>query len=280
MSELVAGPMSGEALSVAIAQLPDVDESDDKIFTTGNAVVVLDGASAFRPVPVPVSTYAAELGTALRRSLSHEPDVELIAALARAIADVADKLELVPGHAPTSTVAVLRVRDDEVDTLVLGDTPIVLPEGVVVDERIDALNLPERAEYRARLARGSGYDEYHRELLRRLQEHQARYRNQPDGYWIAEAEPRAAEHACTATRPRSHVPWAVLATDGAYNTLEHIGPQDWASIATRSTSGLHELLATAHEWEARTDPEGKQFPRSKGHDDKAIATTRISAATR
>ncbi|WP_116050025.1 hypothetical protein [Amycolatopsis palatopharyngis] len=71
-------------MRVANAQLPPIQDSDDKIFTTPHAVIMLDGASAFVPVPVPANTYADRLGKHLRDSLQAWPDADLRATLAGA----------------------------------------------------------------------------------------------------------------------------------------------------------------------------------------------------
>lgn len=259
----------------ASALLPSMDASDDKVFTTPNAVVVLDGASAFHPVPVPASTYADQLGRTVRDQLTEAPEQDLRDVLASAIQRTATELDLTPGDSPSSTVAIVRQRDAEVDTLVLGDSVIVLPDGVLTDERMDRLNMPERREYRQRLARGTGYDDEHKQLLRALQEHQARYRNRDGGYWIAEANPEAAYQAWTTIRALQRAPWAVLATDGIYNTAEHLGHEPWEAIADYNEEQLTELLNACQRWETETDPNGIDLPRSKRHDDKAIAAVRF-----
>jgi hypothetical protein len=79
-----------------------------------------------------------------------------------------------------------------------------------------------RHKYRERLTAGTGYDNEHQALLRSLQTQQTNHSNQPGGYWIAETDPAAAHHAITTRRLVTATPWAILATDGAYNTMEHL----------------------------------------------------------
>lgn len=264
--------MSGEQMKLSTAQLPDREHSDDKVFATANAVVVLDGASAFRPIQVPASTYAERLGKHIHDLLASTPEADLRKVLREAIANTVDDLGLRAGHSPSSTVAMARLNGDQVDALVLGDTPIVLPSGVFVDERLDALDLKPRRQYRERLAAGSGYDEEHRRTLQELQNQQVTRRNREGGYWIAEADPDAALHAVTAEYRVEDAPWAVLATDGAFNTIEHLALNDWPKIVRCNRTQLADLLQQCHNWEAEHDPDGREFPRSKRHDDKAIAT--------
>src|SRR5436305_10708052 len=99
-------------MQVATAQLPPMDDSADKIFVAPNAVIMLDGASAFLPVPVPASTYADQLGRRIAEALTSNPDADLTEVLARSIEATAKSLDLTPGESPTSTVTIARVRDD------------------------------------------------------------------------------------------------------------------------------------------------------------------------
>jgi hypothetical protein len=264
-------------MQIASAQLPQRDNSDDKVFTTTNAVIMLDGASAFRPIPVPASLYADQLGTYIRDELQEDDQADLREALRRAIVHTALDLDLVPGDSPSSTVAIARLRDDWIDALVLGDSPIVLPGRILCDDRIDQLDLPERQQYRQRLATGTGYDECHRDLLRKLQNRQVQHRNVNGGYWIAEADPNAALHAIITQHQVTDTPWTVLATDGAFNTIQHTRIATWPTVAEYDRIELVGLLDRCQQWEADHDPDGQRFPRAKRHDDKAIAAVRWTA---
>lgn len=257
---------------VTAAMLPDVEASQDRVLTTSSAVIVLDGASAFIPVEVSPATYADTLGRFLIEYLTAAPEADLADALEAAIERAKALLDLDPGASPSSTVAIARQRADDVDLLVLGDTQIATPSGTYLDERIGALAGAQRAAYRKRLLQGHGYDDMHRELLRELQREQARHRNRDGGYWIAEAVPEAASHAMTTTLPVASTPWLVLATDGAYKPMSHLGLDDWAAVAKLEQPELHHLLKELHRWEAEDDPNGIALPRAKRHDDKALVT--------
>jgi hypothetical protein len=265
-------------MRVPTAQLPAMDRSDDKVFTTNDAVVMLDGASAFVPVPVPASVYADQLGRYLRDALNAAPDGELRAILADGIGRTARNLGVAPGNSPSSTVTIARQDGDHVDILMLGDNVVVLPDQVLTDDRLDRLDLAPRRRYRERLAAGEGYDDAHRALVVELQTRQAELRNRPHGYWIAEAEPEAAEHALLTRRPLTETPWAVLATDGAYNTMDYLGLDDWAELAAGEADRLADVLRQCDAWEAQADPDGHALPRSKRHDDKTLAAVTFGPA--
>lgn len=257
--------------TVASAQLPEPPAGADRIFIAPNAVIVLDGASAFAPDTPDPQEYVETLGGLLRDTLTAEPSADLRHALADAIETTATGLQLAPGHSPSSTIAVARWSDDAVDLLVLGDTQITTPGGVLRDDRLASIARDKRAAYQARLRVGHGYDDEHRALLAALQTEQEAHRNKSGGYWIAEADPQAAAAALTAAYPISGTPWLILATDGAYRPLEHLDIE----VPTSATDHqLAELLRQCHLWESEGDPRGQRLLRSKRHDDKAIAVLR------
>lgn len=258
--------------TVTSAQLPEPPEGADRIFITPNAVIVLDGASAFGPANPDPATYVDRLGAGARDALAADPRANLVEVLARSIEATAGELVLTPGLAPSSTVAIARWVDDHVDLLVLGDGQIRTPLRAVTDVRLDAVGVAERTAYRARLAEGHGYDDRHRSLLVDLQIQQAAHRNRPGGYWIAEADPSAAAHAITESHPITEMPWLMLATDGAYRVLDHLGI---GVEPTGTSSDLAERLHRCETWESADDPDGMVLPRSKRHDDKTlVALTR------
>jgi hypothetical protein len=262
-------------MDVTAAQLPH-GGGDDAIVTTGQGVIMLDGASAFIPVPVPAAVYAEHLAQQLAKVMDARPEDDLRGILADSIATSARDLELQPGKSPSSTVIILRRVGAYVDCLVLGDSLAVLAGHPVSDDRLAEVGRQLREQYRGRLTEGNGYDQEHRRLLQELQREQARHCNQPGGYWIAEAEPQAADHALVARCPADTVPWAVLATDGAYKTMTHLGLADWPALCQASPQDLADLLQRCETWEAVEDPDGQKLPRAKRHDDKSIAVAELS----
>ena len=271
-------------MRIATAQLPEPPHGADRIIATRSAVAVLDGASAFEPASVPPGDYACRLARSIATALNDRPDAPLASVLAEAIAATAAELGLADGDGcPSSTVAMARRAGDALDLLALGDSCIFYGTGpggpgtgMLTDDRLAGLRLPQQRQYRERLASGSGYDDAHRELLRALQREQRRHRNRQGGYWIAGADPAAARHALTLTLPATAATWAVLATDGAVNTARHLGLDDWPELARTGPAALARLLRHCQDWEQHADPDGQQFPRSKRHDDKAIASVTTS----
>jgi hypothetical protein len=263
-------------VKVHTATLAGGSSNADRVFVTDHAVILLDGASAFAPVDVDPGDYAETLGAHIADELDSAPIADLSTVVAQAISATVRGLRLYPGRpAPSSTVAILRTRRRLADLYVLGDSPIHYgteqTHHVLVDDRIADLHLPEREYYCARLAAGEGFTSRHRALLSGLQNAQHVYRNQPSGYWIAETNTAAAHHGYTVTIPASRISWAVLATDGASDIIDHRAQPAWADIARLDRENLDKLLYELHRWETIADPNGKTLPRAKRHDDKTVA---------
>jgi hypothetical protein len=244
------------------------------------AVIVLDGASAFGPAAISPAAYADRLGTEIASAINASPAGLLPQIVATAIAATATALNFSAADGPSSTVAIARVNDGTADLLLLGDSYIAFrahdTTTVLTDDRIDHLGLPQATLYRERLAAGSGYGPAHAATLRELQAGQRARRNIPGGYWIASASPEAAYYAITHTLPVESLEWIALATDGAADTARHLGLDDWGAIARCDKATLTGLLQRCHDWEGTTDPDGRQYPRAKRHDDKAIAAIGLS----
>lgn len=268
--------MSTAGLEVVSAELPGNGvASEDRIRVGQNAVVVLDGASG-SDTRVSVGDYVDHLAGALVNVLDAETDMPLPHALADALRSTVAELRLMPGESPSSTVSIARRRGDEVDLLVLGDSPIYIgPDSrPLTDDRLGQLDLPSRTKAYERLAGGGGYDDVHRDLVRSVRAEQLPYLNEPGGYWIAEARPEAAHHALIETVPMS-TPWLVMVTDGIDKPMRHLNISPATGVGCTS-SGLTDLLEQLHGWENERDPDAHRLPRFKRNDDKALAVVTFS----
>ncbi|UGT54226.1 protein phosphatase 2C domain-containing protein [Nocardia asteroides] len=264
------------SIAVESAQLP-ASSDEDRLVVTENAVIVLDGATAHDPAMPAAGAYVDRLASHLAELIGEPRSVADV--LEKSIAGTAGALGLVPGAAPSSTVALLRIEADSVAVLVLGDSSVIvgLRTGAVdvhTDDRLAKLQLPEADLYRRSLADGQGYSERHRKVLQRLQIAERARRNRPDGYWIAEAEPDAAKHALRVRYPLEEVAWIVAASDGAFDLIPTLGVT-WPEVAQMTSHQLDRLLHDVHTWEAETDPDGQALPRAKRHDDKTVAVVQF-----
>jgi hypothetical protein len=259
---------------VRAAQMPAIPGGNqDRVLVGERAVVVLDGVSGSDQV-VSVVDYVDALGLRLIKLLDGEPERSLPDVVTVAIAGVVADLDVAVGRCPAATIAIVRDTGPAVETLVLCDSPIYVATGTgthrVWDSRLADLPLVSREAALARVADGSGLDDTYRQLLAAMQAEKARWRNQVNGYWVAEADPSAGQHAIVRTFPTASVRWCALLTDGADEPMRHLGIGVDA-VVHHDEQALVVLLARLHSWEAHDDPDARRLPRFKRHDDKTIA---------
>lgn len=169
---------------------------------------------------------------------------------------------------PSATVLIVRQLGQLIDYLVLGDSVLLLwprdgEVAVISDSRLGELGDRLRSTY-ARMPAGLA------ERRARRQDYLSRLdaeRNKPTGYWIAAADPAAAQHAITGTEPVSSLTAIALLSDGAGRLVDRYHQVDWAELGAIVTEhGPAELIRRVREIEAG-DAEGRTWPRSKLRDD-------------
>jgi hypothetical protein len=216
--------------------------TEDRIRVLPNAVVVLDGVtSRTRPPTRNGGWYATQLADELARLINDTDPLQDL--LAQAITNLVDQHDLVPGDSPSATAAIIRWTDETIDALVLCDTPVVAfgqTTHVLEDTRLEDLR-PDP------------------DILR--------WKNQPGGYWVAEAEPVAAHQALTASWPRAEIRKVIVATDGVSCGVSEYGLFAWEDLAEMPLGEVLDQIRAAE----RGDSEHKRWPRYKTHDDQAIA---------
>ena len=280
-SSLAAGPSPGDLMLIATAQLPEPPHGADRIIVTRSAVAVLDGASAFEPTRVPPGEYASRLGACIAAALNDRPAAPLANVLAEAIAATAAALGLADdGGCPSSTVAMARLAGDALDLLALGDSCVFYGTGLGAHWHRDAHRRPARRAApapAAALPRAAG----RRERLRRRPPGtaarppaRAAPAPQPARRLLdSRSQTRAASHALTLTLP-AHA--GDLGRARHRRRGEHraaAGPGRLARArALRPRRPRPPAAGTARTGNRHADPGGREFPRSKRHDDKAIAS--------
>jgi len=240
---------------------PDrVGPNEDLVIGGPDFVVVLDGATA--PTGIEsgcrhsVAWLVARLGTQVALPLlgqSRAPLAELLADAITAVrAEHEDTCDLANPDSPSSTVAMIRVTDEQVEYLVLADSPTVLrgPDRrvtVLADNRVDLL------------------PEYTFEAVRRL-------RNQPGGFWVASTEPKAAYEAVSGTADRAVVEVVALLTDGASRYSERYG-HSWEDLVdVLDTAGPRALIDKVRRYDAEA---AVGTFRGKRHDDATAVLCRL-----
>jgi hypothetical protein len=250
---------------------PDAANEDWAGVAAPGLAVVLDGLSA--PDGTGTGTgcrhgtpwYVSQLGPRLL-ALAADPARSLADAI-RQVASLHPGCDLTHPGTPSATVVLLRALEERADYLALADATLLLDTAdglkVISDERVNQLAGKERAAAN-QVPVGSAL-----KLRRRVQLTRAlrRARNQPGGYWVAAADPRAASQAVTGTLPATSLRRAVLLSDGASRLVDLFELATWEElVALLDESGPDELLRQVRAAEA-VDPEGRQWPRTKRSDD-------------
>lgn len=252
---------------------PDVP-NEDLAVVRPDLVIVLDGATVRTDTGCNhgVAWYVDRLAGAFAES-ARNPDQPLTSALTSAISAVAQQhpeCDLSHPGTPSAAVGVIRTTPKSLDWLVLGDITLIVDAAsglsVVSDERVSATARAERAEA-DRHPIGSDAKKASLLVMKRAE---LAARNRPGGYWIAAADPRAADHALTGSLPLATV-WRVgLLTDGATRAVQ-FGLTTWENaIPTLNRSGPEGLIRKVRAAEA-SDPHGNRWPRNKRHDDATAA---------
>ncbi|WP_436970915.1 hypothetical protein [Micromonospora coxensis] len=215
-------------------------ENEDVVFRFGPLVGVLDGAT----VPDGFDTgcvhgpawFVRHLAARIGLAVAARPAATLVSSLAAALlavrADHGDSCDLDHPGTPSATVCLLREGVDEIDYLVLCDSPLVLDVGgrveVVSDDRLDVAMADLR-----RIAAGLPADADPQTRFRQAVSVQRERMNRTHGYWVAATDPDAAYHAVAGTLPLrgpNAVRRAVLLSDGASCAVEQFGLFDWAGL--------------------------------------------------
>jgi hypothetical protein len=249
-------------------------ENEDWHAATSDLVVVLDGATIRTDTGCEhgVAWFTRKLGAgiiagAASRSLS------LTQVLADAVRDVAalhPGCDLAHPGTPSAATAIVRLEGQLLRYLVLGDVTIVADtvDGIIVvsDDRVSQTAAEERS---AADRHQIGTPEKQAALLA-MKHAELAARNRVGGYWIAAADPSAAEHAITGEIDTSKLKRLAVLTDGAARAVVLFKSHTWESaLDLIERSGADEFVDQIRTVEAM-DPHGSRYPRNKVGDDATV----------
>lgn len=235
--------------------------NEDHLLVSGSWALVLDGVTRYPDDGCvhDVPWYVAGLGAALANELASDVG-DLREALRAGIAAVTERhrrtCDVGNPVTPAATAAIVRFGGDRFEWLVLGDSAVVLDRRgweprAESDDRLARLPDPPRAEPVGGLRR------YPVDYI-------ARVRNRPGGFWVAAADPDAADAARVGSEPIAGLATAALVTDGITRLVERYG-RNWTELLGLAASGGAErLIAEVREAE-RADV--RFGPDAKRHDD-------------
>lgn len=250
-------------------------ENEDFYLATPDVLVVSDGAT------IRTGTGCIHGPAWYARTLTSEVilaaevhDTGLKDALAEAIARTTarhqDTCDTQHPGTPSAAIAVVRQLDERVEYCVLGDVSVAMDttHGLVVvsDTRVSS-TAPEARAKADQYPIGS---EEKAAALLEMKRGELAARNHAGGYWIAAADPAAAQHAKSGELPAAELRRLVVATDGATRLVDLFAEMTWETVIdTAERSGPASLLDHVRHLEA-ADPRGERATRNKKSDDATL----------
>ncbi|MGH3383255.1 MAG: protein phosphatase 2C domain-containing protein [Nocardioidaceae bacterium] len=256
--------------------------NEDYFGSTEDVAVLLDGAGTPDGVESGcthgVAWFSHTLGKALLDITAQQPAVDLAIHVRHAIDYVAGQhrhtCDLRHPGSPSATVIVTRFVETELQYLVLADSVLLLDTSsgpvAITDDREAQVGQRLRQEMDRLPTSSDAHAEALAGYVRSLWSH----RNQPDGFWVASSEPRAADEALTASIGVEDVQSVALLSDGASRLVDRFHLSTWQqTIQLLGEQGPAALIQRVRQAE-RSDPDGTRWPRGKIHDDATAAITR------
>lgn len=256
--------------------------SEDWFSVTPDLIVVLDGATVRTDTGCEhgLPWYVHQLGTRLTDLASYSAlDVALFHAIAH-VAEMHPDCDLAHPGTPSAAVGIIRNRNGMQQRLVLGDITVVTETDTdlwaVSDARVSRTAAIQRAEADLHPL---GSPEKARAIAE-MKPLELAARNRPGGYYIAAADPLAAQEALYSEVPLEDIRRFAVLSDGAARYVDLFGLSSWReALAFLEFSGPEKFIEMVRMAE-QGDPLGIQYPRNKGGDDATAVFVRARAAQR
>lgn len=245
--------------------------NEDWFHASPELVVVLDGATARTDTGCRhgVAWYSQHLGEAIVRLIGKYSLASVLAEAIRTVAALHPECDLASPGTPSAAVGIARLGE-EIDYLVLGDVSLVFDTvggvEVITDPRVSATGEPARSQ-----AESWPLDAPERvPLVLQMKAGELAARNAPGGYWIAAADPAAAEHALTGSVALADVRRVAVLSDGAASAVDRYGLMTWQAVLnTLAGAGPERLIEQVRSAEAE-DPNAVRWRRMKSADDATV----------
>lgn len=250
-------------------------ENEDWYSASPHLFVVLDGATARTSTGCVhgISWYAAHLGAALSEG-AHDitrPLPQVLSAGIDRVANLHPSCDLSHEGTPSAAVAMVRIQNDRAEYLALGDVSVVLDTvaGIVTvsDERVSQTAVAER---RAADMHPIGSPEK-ADAMVRMKRAELAVRNRQGGYWIAAADPVAADHSLIGRIAISELRRFAVVTDGAARIVSPFEELSWEGLLDLAEVESPEAVLRKVRALEASDPLGVRWPRNKRSDDATIA---------
>lgn len=256
--------------------------NEDFFLVSPEVAVVIDGAGLPPDLESGcrhgVAWFARRAGSRLFAAASAPERAGLAECLRQALIEVAGEhadCDLAHPHTPSATVVATRIEADRLEYLVLCDSTLVLEYDdrveAITDDRLERLIKLHSADVDVHPAGTPEHAEAFKAFVGKIRHS----RNRPGGFWVASAQPDAADEAITGTVDLAALRGAALLTDGATRPVDLFGVQSWDQLAgTLRTGGPATLLAEVRVVE-ETDTAAERWPRNKVYDDATAVHVRF-----
>ncbi|MFY1599512.1 hypothetical protein [Micromonospora sp. WMMD737] len=256
-------------LIAAIEQGDAARDNEDWVHVSQDLVLVLDGATARTDTGCVhgVAWFVGQLGQAIVERTRQSSLPAAVAASIPYVAGLHPECDLSHPGTPSAAVGALRIRGGVAEYLVLGDVSVVLDTGdqarVITDDRVSLTASAERAEA-DRYPIGAAEKQA---ALLRMKQQELAARNSPGGYWVAETNPAAVDHALTGQTRLDYLRRFAVLSDGAARAVAAFNLYDWrGALDLMQAAGATELIRQVRAAE-QSDPQGTRWPRNKCSDD-------------
>ncbi len=247
--------------------------SEDRVFLTPNASIVLDGASQWTPLERSGGWIADELGGRLQTLVSNDPSRSLPGLLDDAVDDLLSTFELKPGKSPSTTVNIVRAVNGYLDVLVLCDSPVFVLD---LSGQVHEIRDQRLASVGRKLKRPPGPFDLNDKAWKHYIRSFESLRNQPGGFWCVSASRQVSQHAVSRRFTISEIDSVLAVTDGVSVGVDRYGkPSSWAESFALASKDPELLINTVTAVEAR-DLQHTNWPRQKTHDDKSVSYAKLN----
>lgn len=245
--------------------------NEDWFYASPELIVVLDGATARTDTGCRhgVAWYSQHLGETIVKLAGNYSLVDVLSEAIKTVAALHPECDLASPGTPSAAVGIVQLAD-KIDYLVLADVSLVFDSvrgvEVITDPRVSSTGEPARSQ-----AESWPLDAPERiPLVLQMKAGELAARNVPGGYWIAAADPAAAEHALTGSIALSEVRRIAALSDGAASAVDRYGLMSWqAMLEVLARSGPKRFIEQIRRAEAE-DPKAIRWRRMKRADDATV----------
>ena len=261
-----------------ILKKPSAKKSEDIIGFNNDFYWILDGATP--PSGEKNTFYTQKFVNLLNAYLSFysikcETPKELLEKSLKRVIDDFDQEKIDKSYMPYSTAIILKINNDEIDYLVLGDSYLYienrLENRLVVDNRLKKIAQSERELVQALRAKGVSEDtDIYKEARRSLIEKEREQQNVEGGYWVAGFNKLAAHKGVCGNVKIDSSTMIFALTDGLARLVTHLNSTENILSIANEIKAKGSLYVFNKLRVLELNPDNFKKPISSKHDDASF----------